>query len=215
MKDVQVGATSAAGAEIGSLNIAGVRLSVRNRRIEGSTADIDAGTVKFADGQAENVKLAKPVFVVEPSGSYRASADLSIGGGVLGSMNMGQAHAHVVATNREIQFNNFTADVFKGRASGNARVAIGRGGTSQVSAEFNQLDVAGPLTALAGSAVPLSGRATGRVDLTFPGTDFKLAYRNDNYALDRGNRRGRRRQDSDHWRSRDARRSRHASIFSK
>ena len=99
---------------------------MRNRRIEGSTADIDAGTVKFADGQAENVKLAKPVFVVEPSGSYRASADLSIGGGVLGSMNMGQAYAHVVATNREVQFNNFTADVFKGRASGNARVAIGR-----------------------------------------------------------------------------------------
>ena len=44
-----------------------------------------------------------------------------------------------------------------------------------VAGEFNQLDVAGPLTALAGSAVPLSGRATGRVDLTFPGTDFKLA----------------------------------------
>ena len=175
VKDVQVGATSAAGAEIGSLNIAGVRLSVRNRRIEGSTADIDAGTVKFADGQAENVKLAKPVFVVEPSGSYRATADLSIGGGVMGRMNMGQARANVVATNREIQFNNFTADIFRGRASGNARVAIGRGGTSQVTADFNNMEIAGPLTAMAGSAVPLAGRATGRVDLTFPGTDFKLA----------------------------------------
>ena len=175
VKDVQVGATSAAGAEIGSLNIAGVRLSVRNQRIEGSTADIDAGTVKFADGQAENVKLAKPVFVVEPSGSYRATADLSIGGGVLGRMNMGQARANVVATNNEIQFNNFTADVFRGRASGNARVAIGRGGTSQVTADFNDLEVSGPLTALAGSAVPLAGRATGRVDLAFPGTDYKLA----------------------------------------
>ena len=75
VKDVQVGATRP-GAEIGKFNIAGVRLSVRNRRIEGSTADIDAGTVKLADGQAENVKLAKPVFVVEPSGRYRASADL-------------------------------------------------------------------------------------------------------------------------------------------
>jgi translocation and assembly module TamB len=175
VKEVQVGATSAAGAEIGNLNIAGVRLSVRNRRIEGSTADIDAGTVKFADGQAENVKLARPVFVVEPSGSYRASADLSIGGGVLGQMQMGQARAAVVATNREIQLNNFTADVFKGRASGNARVAIARGGSSQVTADFNNVDVAGPLTAIAGSAVPLTGRATGRVDLSFPGTDFKLA----------------------------------------
>lgn len=175
VRNVQVGATSAAGAEIGSLNIAGVRLSVRNRRIEGQTADIDAGTVKLADGQAENVRLARPVFVVEPSGSYRASADLSIGGGVLGQMQMGQARASVVATNREIQLNNFTADVFKGRASGNARVAIARGGTSQVTATFDDLDVAGPLTALAGSAVPLTGRATGRVDLSFPGTDFKLA----------------------------------------
>ncbi len=175
VKDVQVGATSAAGAEIGALNIAGVRLSVRNQRIEGSTADIDAGTVKFADGQAENVKLAKPVFVVEPSGSYRATADLSIGGGVMGRMNMGQARASVVATNREIQFNNFTADVFRGRASGNARVAIGRGGTSQVTADFNNMEISGPLAAMAGSAVPLAGRATGRVDLTFPGTDYKLA----------------------------------------
>lgn len=175
VKEVQVGATSAAGAEIGSLNIAGVKLSVRNRRIEGSTADIDAGTVKFADGQAENVKLAKPVFVVEPSGSYRATADLSIGGGVMGRMNMGAARANVVATNKEIQFNNFTADVFRGRASGNARVAIGKGGTSQVTAEFNDMEISGPLTAMAGSAVPLAGRATGRVDLSFPGTDYKLA----------------------------------------
>jgi translocation and assembly module TamB len=175
VKNLQVGATSAAGAEIGSLDIAGVRLSVRNRQIQGETADINVGTVKLADGQAENVKLTKPVFVVSPSGSYRATADLSIGGGVLGRMNMGQARAAVVATNREIQLNNFTADVFDGRASGNARLAITRGGTSQISADINNVDIAGPLTALAGSAVPLSGRATGRVDLTFPGTDVKLA----------------------------------------
>ncbi|HET7113844.1 MAG TPA: translocation/assembly module TamB domain-containing protein, partial [Pyrinomonadaceae bacterium] len=175
VKNVQVGATHASGAEIGSLNIAGVRLSVRNRRIEGSTADIDAGTVKFADGQAENVKLARPVFVVEPSGSYRATADLSIGGGVLGQMNLGQARASVVATNREVQLNNFTADAFNGRANGNARIALTKGGTSQLAADFNNVDVAGPLAAIAGSAVPLTGRATGRVDLTFPGTEFKLA----------------------------------------
>jgi translocation and assembly module TamB len=175
VKQVQVGAMSASGAEVGSLNIAGVRLSVRNQQIEGSTADIDVGTVKLAGGQAEKVKLTKPVFVVAPSGSYRASADLSIGGGVLGQMQMGQARAQVVATNRELQFNNFTADVFNGQANGNARVAIARGGTSQVNANFNNIDIAGPLTAMAGSAVPLSGRATGRVDLTFPGTDFGLA----------------------------------------
>jgi translocation and assembly module TamB len=175
VKDVQVGATSAAGAEIGSLNIAGVRLSVRDGRIQGSTADIDAGTVKLADGHADNVKLTKPVFVVEPSGRYRASADLSIGGGVLGRMDLGAARADLVATNSDVQLNNFTADIFKGRASGTARIATGRGGTSRIVADFTDLDIAGPLTAFAEAAVPVSGRATGRVDLTFPGTDFKQA----------------------------------------
>ena len=121
------------------------------------------------------MKLTKPVFVVEPSGSYRASADLSIGGGVLGQINMGQAQAKLVATSREIQLNDFTADVFRGRATGNARIAITRGGSSQVAARFTDLDIAGPLTAIAGSPVPLTGRATGSVDLTFPGTEFKLA----------------------------------------
>jgi translocation and assembly module TamB len=175
VKDVQVGAANAAGAEIGSISIAGVRLSVRGGRMEGSTADINAGTVKLADGQIENVKLAKPVFVVEPSGRYRASADLSLGGGVLGQMNMGQARAQLVATNTEIELNNFTADVFKGHANGNARIAIAKGGTSRIAATFDQVDVSGPLTALAGAAVPLSGRATGKVDLAFPGTDFQQA----------------------------------------
>ncbi|HET6645696.1 MAG TPA: hypothetical protein VFH01_00120, partial [Pyrinomonadaceae bacterium] len=175
VKQVQVGATSAAGAEIGSVNIAGVRLSVRGGRIEGSTADINAGTVKLADGHADDVRLNRPVFVVEPSGRYRASADLSIGGGVLGRMDLGQVQARLVATSSEIQLNDFRADVFKGQASGNARIAIGRGGSSRIAATFSGVEIAGPLTAFAGGAVPLAGSASGRVDLTFPGTDFKSA----------------------------------------
>ncbi|HSS20673.1 MAG TPA: translocation/assembly module TamB domain-containing protein [Pyrinomonadaceae bacterium] len=175
VKDVQIGATSAAGAEIGNINIAGVRLSVRGGRVEGSTADINAGTVKLADCEMQDLKLAKPIFVIEPSGRYRASADLSIGGGVLGQMNMGQARAQLVATSGEIQLNNFAADVFDGHATGNARIATTKGGTSHVAATFDQLNVAGPLTAIAHSVVPLSGRATGRIDLSFPGTNFKLA----------------------------------------
>ncbi|HKP45265.1 MAG TPA: hypothetical protein VJT50_01585, partial [Pyrinomonadaceae bacterium] len=175
VKNVQVGSSSAAGAEIGSINIAGARLSIRNGRMEGSTADINAGAVKLADGQLENVKLTKPVFVVEPSGRYRASADLSIGGGVLGQMNMGQATAKVVATSSEIQLNNFKADVFEGRANGNARIALGKGGSSRIAATFSDVEISGPFTAFAGAAVPLAGRATGQVDLTFPGTDFKEA----------------------------------------
>jgi translocation and assembly module TamB len=175
IKEILVGGISAAGAEVASFNIAGVRLSVRGGRVEGSTADIVPGVVKLTDGQLEAVKLAKPVFAVEPSGRYRASADLSIGGGVLGQMKMGQAKAALVATNSQIQINKFTADLFTGQASGDATISLTKSAPSHVAANFTGIDVATPVALLAQVAVPLSGRASGKVDVTFPGTDFKQA----------------------------------------
>ena len=175
IREVILGGVTAPGVEIASFNIAGVRLSVRAGRIEGSTADINPGTVKLADGQLENVRLAGPVFVVEPAGSYRASADLSIGGGVLGQMKMGQAKAAVVATSRQIQLNDFSADFFGGRATGTATISLTKTTASHVVASFSDLDVAAPVTVLAKVALPLAGKASGKIDVTFPATDFAQA----------------------------------------
>jgi translocation and assembly module TamB len=182
--DVRVGGGEIAGARVGDINIAGVRLSIHeNGRVEGSTADINAGTVAFktgnaktgyTEGRAENVRAARPVFVLEPSGRYRASADLSLGGGVLGSVPLGAARAAVVATNSEIQLNNFTAEALKGRAKGSAVINMARG-ASRVNATFEGLDVGALIAVLTGRAVPLTGAATGNASLSFPGTDFKLA----------------------------------------
>ncbi|MCV4608389.1 hypothetical protein OFB74_36375, partial [Escherichia coli] len=68
-------------ASLGSVNVAGVRLTIRQGRIEGRTADIDAGDVELTKsptlrdgGKLEALKLASPYFVLEPSGRYRASA---------------------------------------------------------------------------------------------------------------------------------------------
>ncbi|HEX8138806.1 MAG TPA: translocation/assembly module TamB domain-containing protein [Pyrinomonadaceae bacterium] len=172
--NVRVGGITAEGAKVGSLNIAGVRLAVRAGRIEGSSGDINAGTVAFTDGRAENVRLARPVFTVEPSGRYRASADLSLGGGVLGQFNLGPARAAVVATNNQVQLNNFTAELLKGSAQGNATLSTARGGRSSVKASFDDLDIGG-LIALSGRVVPVSGRASGTADLSFPDTDLRAA----------------------------------------
>ena len=175
VKEVQVGAASAFGAQTGSINIAGVRLAVHNGRVQGSTNDINAGTVTLKDGRIENVKLARPAFTVEPSGRYRASADLSLGGGVLGEMKLGPAHAGVVATSDQIQLNNFVAEALDGRASGNATIARTKTGASHVTADFNNFDLSGLITVLSGRAVPLASKATGKAELAFTGTDLGTA----------------------------------------
>jgi translocation and assembly module TamB len=178
---LNIGSALASGAQIGSLNIAGVRLAIRGGRVQGSSGDINAGTVTLAEskdspgGRIENVRLARPVFTLEPSGRYRVSADLSLGGGVLGQVNLGSARAAVVATNNQIQLNNFTAEIMNGNASGNATLSTSIRGTSRVNAAFENLDISKMLALVSGRVVPLAGNSKGNVDLTFPGTNLKLA----------------------------------------
>ena len=183
VKEVQVGEASAFGAQTGSINIAGVRLTIRNGRVEGSTNDIVAGNVTLRDGRVENVKLARPVFTVEPSGRYRASADLSLGGGVLGQMKLGPAHAAVVATSDQIQLNNFVVEALDGHANGNATISLKQNGASRVSAGFENFDLGGLITVLSGRAVPIASKATGTAELAFKGTDLATATGNVNAQL--------------------------------
>src|SRR5215831_2335337 len=175
VQQVQVGETNAFGAQTGTINIGGVRLAVHNGQIQGTTNQIDAGTVKLKEGAVENVKLARPSFTVEPSGRYRASADLSLGGGVVGKMTLGPAHASVIATSVQIQVNNFVAEALDGRASGNATISLRKNGTSSVNADFSNIDVAGLIALSAGRAVPIASKATGTANLKFSDSDFANA----------------------------------------
>jgi len=175
VKEVQVGDATAFGAQTGSINIAGVRLAVHAGRVQGSTSDINAGTIKLQDGTVENVRLAHPVFMLEPSGRYRASADLSLGGGVLGQMKLGPARAAVAATSDQVQLNNFVAEAMDGRVSGNATISLRKNGLSRVNADFNNFDLSGLITLWSGRAVPIASKATGKADLSFSGSDFANA----------------------------------------
>ena len=168
-------------AILGSLNVGGVRLTIRQGRIEASSGDINAGNVALTNsaidggGNVQNVKLYKPVFVLEPSGRYRASADLSLGGGVLGSVRLGAARASVVAENDQVALNNLTADVMDGKVNGDATIALNNRRRSQVKANFANLDLSKLLALQGGKVVPIEGKTTGNVDLNFAGTNFKTA----------------------------------------
>lgn len=169
-------------ATLGSLNIAGVRLTIRQGRVEATSNNFDAGNVALTKsnslpngGTIENVKVEKPVFILEPSGRYRATADMSLGGGVLGSVSLGAARASVTAENDLVSLTNLTADVMQGKVNGNATIALVNSRKSQINAQFSNLDVAKLLALQGGQILPVEGQTTGNVDLTFNGTNFKTA----------------------------------------
>ena len=168
-------------AILGTLNIAGVRLTIREGRIEGTSGDINAGNVALTEkaidggGQLENVRLSRPVFVLEPSGNYRASADMSLGGGVLGSVRLGAARADVTATGEQVALNNLTADVMDGNIRSDATIALNERNRSNINAAFSNLDLSKLLALQGGRVIPIEGETTGQANLSFRGTNFRTA----------------------------------------
>lgn len=170
------------GATLGTLNIAGVRLSIREGRVEGTSQDIDAGSVTLEKsetlaegGTLEDVKILKPVFVVEPSGRYRASADMSIGGGIVGNVPLGNANASVVVNSNGIEVNDLSAQVMDGNVAGKANIAFNERNASSVAASFSDLDLSKVIALQAGRMFPFEGKTNGTVDLQFNGTNIGTA----------------------------------------
>ena len=180
--NLNVGGLTTADATLGSINIAGARLRIVGSRILGSTTDINAGNITLnrtrglpEGGRIENVRAARPTFVVEPSGRYRASADLSLGGGVLGSIRVGAARAQVTATNGQVDLQNLNANVLEGNVNGSATITYAGNAQTRIAANFDNVDVSKILALTGGQVVPVSGRTSGTVDLSFPGLNYRRA----------------------------------------
>ena len=180
--DVRIARVETNAAVLGSLNIGGVRLTIRQGTIEGRSNDVDAGTVTLnktsalpEGGQLEAVRVEKPVFIVEPSGRYRVTADMSVGSGVVGSIPLGAARASVNVNNDRAQLSNLTAVVMDGRLDGQATIAFNNRTQSNVNANFAYLDLSKLLSLQGGRVIPLVGQTTGTVDLTFSGTNLRTA----------------------------------------
>ncbi|HQZ95478.1 MAG TPA: translocation/assembly module TamB domain-containing protein [Pyrinomonadaceae bacterium] len=169
-------------AVLGSLNIGGVRVTIRQGRVEARSNDIDAGNVALKKttslpdgGKLEAVKIARPVFILEPSGRYRATADMTLGGGLIGSVALGAASAKVEANNDSVLLNDLNADVMDGKLNGNAMIALNDRGRSSLKGLFSDLDISKLIALQGGSLTPIEGKTTGDIDLTFNGTNFRNA----------------------------------------
>ncbi len=174
--NVRIARVQTDSAILANLNIAGVRLTVRDGIIAGTTADFDAGDIDLrGNGKLENVAVRKPVFVLEPSGRYRASLDMSLGSGVIGSIRLGAARASVVAGSETVELNSLTAEVMDGKLDGNAKIAFSANRNSELKADFTDLDLSKLLALQGGRVIPIEGKTRGTAELTFRGTDFRSA----------------------------------------
>ncbi len=177
-------------ATLGSLNIAGVRLTIKQGRVEVRSKDINAGTIALNKnstlkdgGKLNDVVIAAPVFVLEPSGRYRATADMSLGGGIIGNIPLGNAQAKVELNNDRVDLSELTAKVMDGTLAGNAQIAFNNKQRSSINAGFSGLDLSKLVALQGGRILPLEGRTSGDVDLTLNGTDYRTLSGNVNVDI--------------------------------
>ncbi len=177
---LRVAKIDSGSAILGSINIGGVRLTVRQGRLEARSNDIDAGDIALTKsaslengGKLEAVKFAKPLYILEPSGRYRATADMSLGGGAIGSVALGSARAKIEATTETVTLNELVADVMEGQLKGQAVISTSSRGRSTITGDFAKLDIAKLIALQGGSVTPIDGETTGKVDLAFSGTDIR------------------------------------------
>lgn len=178
-------------AVLGDLNIAGIRLLIRNGTVEGRSDDIDAGDITLtknkqlaAGGKLADVKIIRPVFVVERSGRYRASADMSIGGGTLGSIALGTANAKVFINNDIARLTDLKAAVMDGELEGHLSIALDDKTRSDLDLQFKDLDLSKMIAVQTGRVIPLKGETSGTAKLSYPGGNWNRATGNIDARID-------------------------------
>lgn len=181
-KNLQISWIETDSTVIGSLNVAGARLTIVKGTVEFRSDDFDAGEIKFPNdsvfaegGRLTGVKVSKPLYILEPAGRYRATADMSLGSGLLGTLELGKAKASVSVTDEGVTVSDLSASVMDGELTGSASVAWSEDGRSSVRLGFRDLDVSKALAVQGGRLMPLDGHAMGKAEVEFRGTDWTTA----------------------------------------
>jgi translocation and assembly module TamB len=164
---------------LGVVDVAGVRLRVFKGTVEFTTDNpIKAASVSLkssdgsSNGSLSRVSAERLVYVVDPSGSYRATADVSIGGGNIGRLNLGAATAELEVSKDEVSVRNLNGDILGGKLQGTANFSIDENRNSNLNVSFSDLQASEIFTLFGGIAPPVTSSISGYGEFTFQGNDF-------------------------------------------
>jgi translocation and assembly module TamB len=178
-RGLQTARISTDAISLGVVDVAGVRLRIFKGTVEFTTDEpVRAGNValKSADGSVagniQGVTAERLIYVVDPSGAYRATADISLGGGSLGRLNLGSAAAKLEVTKERVSVQDVNANILGGRVQGLGGFALEENAKSNVSFSFSDLQASELFTLFGGIAPPITSSISGAGEFTFKENDF-------------------------------------------
>ncbi len=149
-----------------------------NGTISGGRAQITSGEVRIGRAEAGqgafNEITLRDIAATIGAGAREVRGLISMQDGALNKIKFGRTSGQFTANKDEISLSGFNSVALGGGATGDLIVRLSPGGSSKLRAEFKGAQ-AGELFALLGARNDqLAGTVTGRVDVTWPGTNLRL-----------------------------------------
>lgn len=107
--------------------------------------------------------------------SLSASGDVAMSAIAVRTVRAGSVRAKITADGDRLDVPSFSAVVYGGSVSGSARAELAGGGRSSLEAEFRGVDLDRALGASSPDAPRVSGKASGKVLLAWPGANLRAA----------------------------------------
>lgn len=160
----------------------GIRADVKDGRTILSLGQITIARVLLREGQMDGIALRGPT-VNLANGRYQIKGNLEVRSGVMRGSQVGPVRGQLVADNNAVALNRFDASVMGGTATGDVVVATGRRGSSRLAASLTDLKSKELFKLLEVNDAPLTGIVNGRVNVSWPGSNFEAVSGNINAHL--------------------------------
>ncbi len=181
------GRDAKAGVElaINALEVAGFQVNQFSAvgEVGTSASSFDwRGRLRAGSLAANGIRATKAsISRAQLNGPYNTLSETSLKGElkidslVTADVAIGSLVGKVTATADVIELPSFTGAFFGGETKGSARFVLSGNGQSELSADISALDVDQAIAAGLGRRLALRGKAHGRVDLRWPGRDYRGA----------------------------------------
>jgi translocation and assembly module TamB len=168
--DAAVGRFSGQGVSASDVRLRG-RAEASGEEVT-ATGDVTIARVAGREFTASGLRLSGRAGTARGA---TASGDVALDALNVRTVRVGNVRGKVSATEDRVDVNNFTAVVYGGGVTGSATVRLAGGGASSLIADFKGINLDQAAGAASADAPRVQGTASGRVALTWPGSNVQAA----------------------------------------
>lgn len=157
--------------QLTGIALRGVNANIVEGRTQAHAGQVTAARLTLPEGEVAGIAVRDVVANVD-DGRYKVTGGLRINGGRVSGAQLGPAQGQLVADNSAVALRKFNASLLGGTASGDVVVQTARGGASRLTASLNELRTNDLFSLLKVSDAPLAGTLNGKLNVSWPGTNF-------------------------------------------